>query len=291
MEKGKIKNILLTIIIVILILLLGYLLYDKFLSKRDKVSNNQNILTIYGYENSNSKVACQGQNIECDQVISTIKVNNQNANIIHIWNNYVLYFDDKMKVYDVNSDEIKELDIDISEEEINRISYLTDDYYYLENGFLFSYNGSKDNSKKQEYYYDVKNNKKMFSEYSLLERIKVAQSNNYSNKYIQGIKDDAYFLLDVETGKSILDRKPAQVPESVRFEEILGCAKYDGLLSSYLQEMVSQPYNYIIYDKDGKIINKLDKDEMYIADNCQNGSDIFIYKKDRTYDIKGNLKK
>ena len=61
MEKSKIKNILLTIIIVILILLSGYLLYDKFFSTNDNiedstganVSNNEKVLNIYGYEDGN----------------------------------------------------------------------------------------------------------------------------------------------------------------------------------------------------------------------------------------------
>ena len=301
MKKSKIKNILLSIIIVILVLLSGYLLYDKFFNtnnnigdnKDDKVSNNKNVLNIYGSEYGSLKFACQGKRTSCNKIIATIEVNNKNANIIYIWNNYVLYFDDKMKIYDINNRETKELDIDISEKEINEISYLNNDAYYLENGFIFSYSNSDDNSKKQEYYYDVKNNRKLFSEYSLLTQVRNANylSSAYSNRYIQGLKDGIYYLLDVETGKSVLNRKPDEGYESVGFEVIQGCGENDVLFSSYLQEMVSLPYNYIIYNKDGKVIDKLDKDEIYIADNCQNGSDVFIYKRDHVYDIEGNLRK
>ena len=61
----------------------------------DKVSTNELVLNIYGYESGYSKYACQGKRTSCNTVIATIEVNNENANIIHIWNNYVLYFDNK----------------------------------------------------------------------------------------------------------------------------------------------------------------------------------------------------
>ena len=274
-KKGKL-NIILVIIIIILLGISGYLSYDKFFKENKKEeTNTDNVLKVYGKDGN----VCKEQSQDCNDVVATLKVNNKDASILYIEDQagYVLYLDDKIKMYDLKTENVKELDISFPKNFNSKNLSLE----YSKNGLIYCYSDYA-NGIKEEYYYDLENDKKLFSGYNGLYIV-----DGYGG-YVVGTQDSTYYLLDTKTGQEVISRKSKEYVEFHVY--YYGCVEGNAehvIFSSYLRELVSEPYGYIIYNKDGTIRKELADDETIAVDNCQNGNDIYIYKKTKTYTFDG----
>ena len=309
-EKKKnvyFKNVLIGVLLFLLGLSLFYIGYDKFFKENKKedvntenknekpntennhedtntdienenedATNTENVLKVYGKDGN----ICKERRRDCNDVVATLNVNNKDASILYINNKagYILYLDDKIKMYDLQTKNIKELDISLPKDINSENTSLFLNQSYSENGFIYRYSDYK-NEEKEEYYYDLENDKKLFSGYNWLYIV------DRDGRYVAGTKNGTYYLLDTKTGQEVISRKPKEY-ESVNFNVHYGCLE-QVIFSSYLQELVSQPYGYIIYNQDGTIRKELADDETMVVDNCQNGNDIYIYKKTKTYTFDG----
>ena len=276
-EKKKnvyFKNILIGILLFLLGLSLFYIGYDNFFkeNKNENTTNTENVLKVYGKDGN----ICKEQSRDCNDVVVTLKVNNKDASILYIEDKegYVLYLDDKIKMYDLKTENVKELDISFPENFNSKNLSLE----YSKNGLIYRYSDYA-NDIKEEYYYDLENDKKLFSGYNGLYIV-----DGYG-RYVAGTQDSTYYLLDTKTGQEVISRKPKEY-ENVKFHVYYDCLE-QVIFSSYLRELVSEPYGYIIYNQDGTIRKELADDETMVVDNCQNGNDIYIYKKTKTYTFDG----
>ena len=277
-------------------------------------------LKIYGrkeknYDGNINTYICKEQSKDCNEVITTIKASADDAEVLQVGdyessynestssvllgdgNAYVIYYDNGINYYDFKTKNVVNLEVGAPKDKIKEyIESKNLVYNCKKDSCLYSYvepyyHGDTEH-KEENYYYNLKTGKKLFSDYNRLSRLNIDNSDETSERYFTGIKNGKLYLLDTETEKVIVDRKNGSNPmEIASFKGIKSCS--DGGMSlfvSYLTEEASLPYSYILYDKTGKIISEFAKDEIYISDYCQNGADITVYKKDRVYNENGTLK-
>ena len=256
----------------IIIGFLGYYIYDDN-TNTSNTNDTQNKLYVYGDKKLNN--ICKQRGLNCPDVVLEIETETNNAMILDVGRSddesyfynasgdftYVLYVDNGMKLYDVNSKKIKKIDVNDSDKEIidNFGSFTT--YQLMNNGFIY-----------EDYYYDLKNDKKMFSDYDYLNKIyyyyngSYGSIDEYSNDYLYATKDGVGYILDIKNNKVVLKRSFEQEDNHefgamffrAPFEEsIVFFITYD----VYFDIGTSDICNIKVYNQKGEEIVKLSNDE------------------------------
>ncbi len=265
MENRKdLKGILLVIFIIISVTLTSFIIYDKFVAKSKNDGDKQetvdnSALLFYG---NNSEFCRNNQYKGCNIVLQSIKPNTQNAYIVHIENNYVIYYDDGLYFLQPNGNKQK-IDV-IPENELHMVHYLT-------NGIIF-------NGDSLHYYYD--SNGKHQYDCDFIYNVNDGLDN--INMYITIQKGNSYTLYDVENQKEIVTRSGHEIEY-----EILG-----DFIMSYEAELMYKS-DRILYTINGKEIAKLGVDDDYKIMDAQSypTSGIMIYRETilKSYDTNGNV--
>lgn len=206
-RRNNTKNVVIIILAVLLLALAGYCSYLTFFKKEDNKTdcintkkddykeekNIQNKIDIYGIKSdSGAYYICnhKSDTDECKNVLFTINTDTANASIIHlsISNDntfqYIIYYDDGVKLYNVKDESIKKIDIDVN-----------GNIEWLEDGFIF-------NGDDEAYYFDLKLDKKTFDKYDEIYPIEDIHDSNYVNnlKYIYTKKGKSASIIDFKTG-------------------------------------------------------------------------------------------
>lgn len=151
MEKKK-NN--LTIVVVILIILVlglgGFIIYDKVLNN-EKNDNNYS-LNILKKHISDCVV-----NQDCENVVYTIKTNNSKAKIYTTIDNFVLYNDGGLKIYNHKTKEIVDINLETAYESYS--FHLSEDKNKIIGVIGYS---NLDNNQPKSVYYNLVLNKKMY---------------------------------------------------------------------------------------------------------------------------------
>ena len=234
MEKNN-KGLTICLMIVSIIAIGGIVgsiyFYNKSMSINNiceddnKVSNKSNskFLNIYGIKNmSNEKslYICGKRNGHCQDIVLTIDTETDNAMILHLGGkevsygiesskdtySYIAYVDNGLKIYDLNTNDTKKIDLGLSDTEIidKFTNYST--YKFIGKGFIYnSY------EKNDYYYYNLENDKKMFKSYHDLNIIQSWFNDELHyyfelNNYLYAQKDDYTVVLDIQNEKEILKR-------------------------------------------------------------------------------------
>lgn len=277
----------------------GYFFYNK--SKDAAFDNNDLKLNVYGIKgqsSSDSLYVCKNQNLNCKDVVLELDVETKNAMILDIGGDkvsygiqsskdifsYVLYVDNGLNLYDINSKKLKKIDMNLSDSEI--VKYFSSYNSLINGGFIYSDN------KENTYYYDLKNDKKLFVDYDHLTPIYYYGSSDINSTYLYGTKDGNSYVLDIRNNKVVFNKKTGEPSTGVKLFNI-PCGN-DVFFVMYDQELLDNIYNIKIYNQNGKEIAKLNDDEEIVVPVCQNydGKNAFsIYKKNvvRNYNANGNL--
>ena len=106
MEKKKNNLIPIVIILIVLVLGLGgFIVYDKVLNNNEDNSDGYT-LNVFGSDFN----SCSGEN--CSKIIYTIKTNTEEAKILRASDNFVLYNDIGLKVYDRKNDKVLNIELE-----------------------------------------------------------------------------------------------------------------------------------------------------------------------------------
>ena len=316
MENKKSKNGLKVAFITILIVAIGGIFgtcyfYNKSL-KSNSTLNSSKILNIYGinsyYNNSESLYICEQKNNHCQDIILTINTETNKATIIGLIgvnkvaygieaskNDFscIVYVDNGLKMYNINTKEYKTIDIGLSDEEIiNNFENNKEKYNFIGKGFIYEVNN-------KSYYYDLEKDEKLFGDYNNLHTISsvvdVLWKEDYIlNNYLYGIKDENIIILDIKNKKEILKKKKDEQPINKVGTFTSSCQNEQE--NPFFVVYFGEEYNLNgeIYDKNGKLITKLQSDENIVVKVCQatgNNEGFSIYKNtlERQYTTNGEL--
>ena len=275
-EKKGNKNLVVVILALLLMISVGFIVYDKVFKKSDNNSNisdgSKYVLKVYGNNYSN---ICEKQDISyCNKVVHTIDAETSDPLILKVSDSnsdfeYVLYEDNGLKLYDVDKKSIKKIDSNSKYVQI---------YETLSNGFIYAdYDGN------EFYYYDLINNRKIYDNYHRIIGIESCDD------LIKTEKDRNFSLIDIKTGKTIITRDAKDGPD-IEFK----CeADY---IFSYVSELMWET-DYIAYTSDGKkIVDIKDSESYYVLSDQENprgGNELVIYEKNlhHNYNKNGQLVK
>lgn len=284
-KKGKVIIITMVLIILALICLNGYLLYDKLNNKvntgnnnlngsNGNLNNNDTFLTVYedgaNYSNNNNSIK--------------INVKSSDAKFITGKTKYgmILYYDEGIKLYDY--EKVKEINIEY-DDNLN--------YFILNNNFLVYYS-NKEGTRKSGIY-NIKNNSVIFKNVYDYYQVNIGDDEAFDLGYVIGYKrqnnDDEYLadVINSNTGKVIHSRdnvRPAcgfMAVESLN-EHITGSDDEEILLGIYNNADCGEDpgrTNYALYNKDGKLLADLDKEGSYHYTFDTYKKKIIIYKEDK----------
>lgn len=269
-QKGKFTIVVLILVIMALICFNGYLLYDKLNNNNNNdIGDDTNYLTIV-----------EGHRVQ---------IENKDAKIIETNDDYVLYYDKSLMLYNIRNKSIERIDIEYDEnlsfniiiDAVPYIAYYDERCFDVEpklenNSGIYNVNTKKIAFKNQYSYYSSAYNvedSKWRSGYAVayeynktkegytakvinLEEMKVAVSYDYScgpcNEVV--VKSHSFW----------------KESESVDADVIL----------IYTGNSCGEPNtrdNYVIYDNQGKVIDKL-KDNEDIGFSSFESGDLTIYK-------------
>ncbi|MBQ8472405.1 MAG: hypothetical protein IJ501_02765 [Bacilli bacterium] len=269
MEKKKNNLIPIVIILIVLVLGLGgFIVYDKVLKNDANNSNTNYTLNVLksdiSYCNSNNDNTCK-------DVVYTIKTETSDATFVKSDNGFILYDDNGLKIYNAKTKEIKNIDL-----ENNYIDY----NLYLNNeknevaGIVYKLQNNKVG------YYNVLKNMKLYDgQYELINFL----DENYINAINASIDDSTSYLLNTNEEKIEL---------SENFDDACGfyysLQNYKDKYYFFERRGCNSDFINKIYDNnkqvifDGAVENykvSVVADNLYLVDNN-------VVKK---YDINGNL--
>ena len=207
-DRNSRKNSVIIVLIILVLGLAGFCSYLMFFKednkpvdcKEEKTDNNKetevkdNKIIIYGKKtDSGVYLVCnhKSESDDCKNVLFSINTETSNASVIHLslgedGYNYIVYYDNGVKLYDIKENKSNKVDIDIN----GNIIWISD-------GFI--YNG------EEAFYYSLKDNKKVYEKYDDLGVIKdIHTSNNDNPKYLYGKKGSNTVVIDFKTGNVII---------------------------------------------------------------------------------------
>jgi len=306
MKNNKLLAIL--FIIVLILAIAGgfgtYYFYQKSIdnNKKNESLDKKNELIIYGSINSYSTYYCSKINEYHHEKVLAIETETENPILIDVAtfdekyrninscvsfsedsDSYVLYWDNGLKIYNINTKEIKKIDIDIPK---NKIEYLSNGL--LSGGFVYN-----DIESNVHYYYDLKNNKKMFTDYTNIHEL--SDSSSILSNYLYGEKNGNSYILDIKNNNELISRKRG-IPGSYASAIISShCSNEDFKIFFMISDVeLMFGFNRQIFNEQGKLVTSLSDDEEVYVEGCQNwnGKTAFSINKVtkvRSYDTNGNL--
>ena len=170
----KNSKIITYILALLLILSLGYIIYDKFIKNGHDVYE-KSVICFYNRE----KKDCKLNDLSIDL---HLKVEQEGTH--YFYPDYLVYKDNGWKVYDIKNNISKQIDEDIKE------SY---GIQYLHNGFIAS------TTEGTLFYYNAVKGKKEYTEYNSV--------NEVDYNHISAIKDGKINLINLEDNKIIVSRE------------------------------------------------------------------------------------
>ena len=251
------------VIIVLIILILGlagfcsYLMFFKDDNKpvdcketknddnNEKEVKDEKIL-IYGKKTDNGAyLVCnhKDESDDCKNVLFSINTETSNASVIHISlledvYNYIVYYDNGVKLYDVKENKSNKVDIDIN-----------GDITWISDGFI--YNGD------EAFYYSLKDNKKVYEKYDDLYTIDDSNTASNNNpKYLYGKKGSNTVVIDFKTGNVII------TIENKDYEGITFIKDGDYIVAKLHS---TEDTTTVIYNTKGEKIVELEDNQSYIT--------------------------
>ena len=302
-KKGK-GNIILIVIIFILLCITGYLSYDKFFNNKNKDISEEKTLKVYGRKEENDTYFCEEKNNSCNDLVLEIKTDTNDAFVLDIKedynrlsnkSSYILYYDNGIKIYKPFEKTIETVETTISNDKlVNYIKKYWNEKNYIAGGFIFSY---EENNYSKYFLYDIENAKKKFTDYTKLSSVyyidnsitfgesSVLSTSRFgydeyisnSTEYIQGIKDNKSVLVNIKTGKSVIEKDFTGL-ETLYFIH-QGCNEKSLFFS--IDKTPDGSYdNKVIYSIDGKKIREIKANELVEFNNCMYWGQIKVYKTD-----------
>ena len=239
-KKKNIYKILLFVFVGIAILLSCFIAYDKFICD-NVVVTNENVLKVYGNGNN----LCENSDVnQCNDIVISIETETNNPILLNVSPyitskfSYVLYYDNGLKLYDINEKVSKNIDVDIKKAK---------NIDFLYKGFLCQIDNDF-------FYYDLEKNEKKYTNYDIIRLVSPA---TFIEPVVLVIKGNTYSLLNVESGKVIVSRNTSK-------EKYIWYELHNNFItSSVIEEGVNEESDVIIYNLDGKKIYELNNDEKY----------------------------
>lgn len=279
-------------------------------AKSENNNDNSYKLSVYGIKDflDNSLYVCDGQSVNCNDIVLTIDTETDNAVIVDLGGeevtygilsnkdvySYIVYYDNGLKMYDLNKKESHKIELDVTLDGLGSSTYPM----FLNGGFIYS-------DEDETYYYDLKSNKKMYAEYDSIDVVRYVDTNylysseyKVSNEYLNVSKNNEYFLIELKTGKKIITRKLSDeladggVGE-IDFYVMNYCGIDNFFASNELAPMAPLGLD-TIYDQNGKLIKELKNNEDISLGYCQYSDGYLeIYEKSnvREYNSNGKLVK
>ena len=290
-KEDKKNNILFICMIgVLLVLIGGYFLYTKVLVKdNNKPKENEQkeenkeeskeekkeeetqedevlnyTLDVYKQE---SGYFCKEKSDYCKDVAFTIKTQTNDAKILYVSEDYILYNDNQLKIYNVKSKNVKKVKLENS---YNQYTLIYDSEGNVQ-GILYT------SINKKSGYYNISTNTKMYD-------LKYDNLYGFNDGFLRACKDKSIYLLNIDNEK-----------EELVYNTGNSCDKYIGLgfeITNYngknFYRIVGEPNTYMLYSNSKKVIYDKEIKEEAISFNNE-----FVYFVDgnniKKYDIDGNL--
>lgn len=271
-RRSNAKNIVIGILIVLLLALAGLSSYLLFFKENDNKTNDckdvviddkkeevsvKNKIEIYGKKMDNGAyLVCnhQDESDDCKNTLFTIETETANANIIHMNLSpdnfqFIIYYDNGVKLYDIKEEKSSKLDINLN----GNIEWLVEGYI--------------NNGTEEAFYYSIKDNKKVYEKYDEMYPVEDIHDSTYLDnlKYIYAKKGTNSLVIDFKTGNVLITIDNSNY-EGVGF-------KKDG---SYIIASLygTEDTQIVIYNTKGeKITDILDNQTFEI-----NGSKLIIYE-------------
>ena len=222
-RRNGTKNVIIAILVILVLALGGYCSYITFFKenniekkecdvvkndeKKEETVSIQNKLEIYGKKSETGAYhVCNHPNDtdNCKNILFTIKTDNPNASIIHtnLDEEYVVFYDNGVKLYNTKDDSVSNLDIDLN----GNIEWLSE-------GFIH-------NGEDEAYYFDLKLNKKTLDKYDEIYPLEDINSDNDVNniKFLRAKKGKNSVVIDFKTGNVVITIDNSDY-EAVSFEK------------------------------------------------------------------------
>ena len=270
-KKGKVIFIAMTLIILALICFNGYLLYDK-------MNNNDNTNNSNGVDNASYLTIIEGHNVQ---------IENKDAKVITQNDDYVLYYDKRLMLYDLENKNIERIDIEYDEN--LSFNIIGDNYITYYDMRCFNFEPRLENNSGV---YNIRTKNVAFkNQYSAY---RVAHNGDSSNIHISG------YVVAYEYNKT----KEEYMAKVINLEEMKIVISYDYKINScgevnatiyqyhdYKEQAGKQLIavyttntcgdhgvrdNYVIYDNKGKVIDKIKDNEG--VDFVSVEGDLKVYK-------------
>ena len=259
-DRNRRKNIVIIILVILVLGLAGFSSYLMFFKENktkckevktdEKVVENdkeKSKIEIYGKKyDSGVYFVCnhKSDTDDCKSVLFSIETETSNTNIIHLGLSmessfqYIVYYDNGVKLYDVKEDKSTKIDVDIN-----------GDIIWLDEGFI-------KNGEEDAFYYSLKDNKKVYEKYDALLAIKDQNSASQTNpKYLSGKKGSNNVVIDFKTGNVIITIENKDL-EGIVFE------KSGDYIIAKLNNTAES--NTVIYNTKGEKIVILKENQDYV---------------------------
>ncbi len=226
------------LLLIVLVVVIGFLTISYLL--KDTSDKGKYELKIYG--NKNGYICLDGETL-CDLVVYTIPTDSIDAKILSVseHQNFLLFKDSTLKIYNINTKEITELKLENSYDEYELVTNLEDT---LVVGVIYK-------SAERTGYYNISKDQKIYENRNYDELYPI------NDKVIGAIKKDGEknYLLSTDTDKVITSSTGECITYDIKEEFIL---EEEGCMGEPTINLYSSNANLIasnIYSKDYSIYN------------------------------------